>query len=267
MVALARHACNTSSGLTGLTLSIQLRRAQPRAPSAFYTIPQPLPAEALGTILRMERIENEHGDAELYRVLYLSTGYAGAPTAVSGLIIVPTTPAPAAGRPVIAWTHGTVGVAPNCAPSLIPEAIYRRPLPGLTEFIEAGYVIVATDYQGLGTAGPHPYLVGTSAAMNALDSVRAVQNFAAANATSDFVVWGESQGGHTALFTGQLATDYAPELHLRGVVASAPAANLTELFKSKIAEPEAVGNLLVAMALNAWSQVYPEAQLDEVDRA
>lgn len=250
--------------LAGLTVSLQLRRAQPAAPDAFYNAPDPLPAAAPGTIIRTEQIENEQTDADLYRVLYLSTSYDGQPTPVSGLVIIPTTPPPATGRPVIASTHGTVGVAPNCAPSLIPEAVYERPLPGLTEFLAAGYVIVATDYQGLGTAGPHPYLVGVSAAMNALDSVRAIQEFPEANATSEFVVWGESQGGHTALFTGQLAASYAPDLQLRGVVASAPAADLTELFKSKIAKPEAVGNLLVAMALNAWSQVYPEARLDDV---
>ncbi len=250
--------------LVGVAVSVNIRQAQPRAPGPFYQVPTPLPNSPNGTILRTEIIENTRTDAILYRVLYHSTGYDGQPTAVSGLIIVPTTPAPATGRKVIAWTHGTVGVAANCAPSLIPEALYTRPLPGLAAFLDAGYVIAATDYQGLGTAGPHPYLVGTSAAMNALDSVRAARNLPAAEAGNAFVVWGESQGGHTALFTGQFAASYAPELQLHGVVASAPAADLTALFKSKTTNPDAVGNLLVAMAVNAWSQVYREAELDQV---
>ena len=71
--------------------------------------------------------------------------------------------------------------------------------------MEAGYVIAATDYQGLGTRGPHPYLVGESEGVGALDSVRAARNLEEADASADFVVWGESQGGQASLFTGQLA--------------------------------------------------------------
>ena len=53
--------------------------------------------------------------------------------------------------------------------------------------MDAGYVLAATDYQGLGTPGPHPYLVGAAEAMNALDSVRAARNLTEAGASSDFV--------------------------------------------------------------------------------
>ncbi|MEZ4619794.1 MAG: DUF308 domain-containing protein [Caldilineaceae bacterium] len=99
--------------LAGLTLSVQLRWAQPAAPGPFYHFPTPLPTGSPGTIIRTEPIANEYADAELYRMLYLSTGYDGQPTAVSGLIIIPTTPPPAAGRPSSHGPMAVVGVAPN----------------------------------------------------------------------------------------------------------------------------------------------------------
>ncbi len=76
----------------------------------------------------------------------------------------------------------------------------------------------STGYDGSPTAVSGFIVVpdGASEAMNALDSVRAARNLAAAHAGSDFVVWGHSQGGQASLFTEQLASVYAPELHLVG---------------------------------------------------
>ncbi len=157
-----------------------IRGAQPGAPGPFYALPAPLPAGAPGTIVRSEPVPNFFPGATAFRVLYLSTGYDEQPTAVSGLIIVPDSPPPPAGRKVVAWTHGTVGVASNCGPSLIEGARYGAALPALEQLLAAGYVVTATDYQGLGTPGPHPYLVGASAAANALDNIRAAINLPAA---------------------------------------------------------------------------------------
>ena len=86
-----------------------------------------------------------------------------------------------------------------------------------------GYVVVATDYEGLGVPGVHPYLVGVSEAHAVLDSVRAARELPATQATSRFAVWGHSQGGHAALWTGQLQPSYAPDVTLAGVAALAPA--------------------------------------------
>ena len=106
-----------------------------------------------------------------YRILYRSTGMNGEPIVVSGAIIFPVGPAPASGRPVIAWAHPTTGVADKCAPSLVPV----NAVQGLDEMIGRGYVVVATDYPGLGTKGMHPYLIGVSEARAVLDSVRAAR--------------------------------------------------------------------------------------------
>jgi hypothetical protein len=149
----------------------------------------------------------------------MSTGCDGEPTAVSGIIVVPHRPAPADGRKVVAWTHGTVGVAPNCSPSLISG--HGRLVPGIGEF-EGRLRHRRHRLPGSRYTRPSPYLVGDSEGVGALDNVRAARNFAEADASGDFVVWGESQGGHASLFAGQLASTYAPELNLQGVIASAP---------------------------------------------
>ena len=198
-------------------------------------------------------------------MLYTSTGYDGEPTAVSGVILVPDGEPPEGGRKIVAYTHGTVGVASNCAPSLVTNPEHQPLLlEGGPELLAAGYVVAATDYQGLGTPEPHPYLVGEAEAMNALDSVRAALNLDGANTSTDFVVWGHSQGGHASLFTGQLAASYAPELELLGVAAGAPAPNLEDLFATNI--ETTVGRILIAMALDSWARVYDDASLDQIVR-
>jgi pimeloyl-ACP methyl ester carboxylesterase len=181
---------------------------------------------------------------------------------VSGTVVVPDGKPPPGGRKVIAYTHGTVGVASNCAPSLVKGLEQPLFYEGGGALLRAGYVIAASDYQGLGTPGPHPYLVGASEAMNELDAVRAARNLAQAHASADFAVWGHSQGGHAALFTGQIAPSYAPELHLFGVAAGAPVPNLIDLFKVNI--NTVVGKVLIAMALQSWASVYHDAKLDQI---
>jgi acetyl esterase/lipase len=127
-------------------------------------------------------------------------------------------------------------------------------IAGLDDMLARGYVVVATDYEGLGVPGIHPYLVGLSEARSVLDSVRAVRDLSAAHATDRFAVWGHSQGGHAALFTGELAAEYAPELKLVGIAAAAPATYLVDLFKAD--RGSLGGSSLTAMAILSWSQVY-----------
>ncbi len=73
----------------------------------------------------------------------------------------------------MAWAHPTTGIVSKCAPSL--ARILFRTIQGLHEMLQRGYLIAATDYPGLGTAGPHPYLVGISEGRAVLDSVRAAR--------------------------------------------------------------------------------------------
>ena len=246
-----------------ITLSVAVRRAGSGEPDAFYTAPSPLPDAPPGTILRSEVLDGFTPDATTWRVLYLSTGYDGAPTAVSGLVIVPDAAAPAGGRKIVGYTHGTVGVASRCAPSLrgLAWGDFMRS-EGIAEFVDAGYVVAATDYQGLGTPGPHPYLVGASEGMNELDMIRAARQIQGADASSDVALWGHSQGGHASLFTAELSQSYAPELNVVGVAAGAPAPDVVARFQQNIESP--VGKILISMALAAWAEVYDAATLDQI---
>jgi len=212
-----------------------------------------------GTIIRSEPMMFAPAGAQAYRVLYRSTGLHGEPIAVSGVIVVPPGPAPAGGRPIVAWAHPTTGVVPHCAPSL---AIFVfQQMAGLRQLIEQGAIVAATDYPGLGTAGPHPYLVGDSEARAVIDSVRAARNLAGAGAASEFAVWGHSQGGQASLYTGLIAKTYAPELHLVGVAAAAPATSLVMLMGDDF--KTSGGKNLTAMTLWSWSRVFG-APIDEV---
>ena len=224
----------------------------PRKPDAFYAPPEPIPAGKPGDLLRVEPVADGPEGARSWRILYQSTGMKGEPVAVSAMLVVPDGPAPAAGRDVVAWAHPTTGVAQDCAPSLQPN--WRKTVPGLDEMVKAGFVVVATDYPGLGTPGVHPYLVGPSEARAVVDSVRATRNVKEAGAGSRFAVWGHSQGGHAAVFTGQLAASLAPELTLVGVAAAAPATDLGNLLEMDLGTK--LGNVLAAEALWSWSRVY-----------
>ncbi len=139
------------------------------------------------------------------------------PNTVSGAIYLPQGTAPAGGWPLIAWSHGTVGVADRCAPSVAGRS--ERDLTYLSNWLAKGYAIVASDYQGLGSAGIHPYLATRPMAYNTLDAIRAVQA-SGFPVTEAVVVTGQSQGAAAAIATAGHAPSYAPELDLRAITAT-----------------------------------------------
>lgn len=203
------------------------------------------------------------GGGDAFRILYSSTGLNGEPIEVSAAIFIPAGEPPAGGRNVIAWAHPTSGVVEACAPSLMPDVAGM--IWGLPDMLAKGYVVVATDYPGLGTPGIHPYMIGVSEGRAVLDSVRAARKLPRSGASNRFAVWGHSQGGHAALYTGELAASYAPDLKLVGVAAAAPATYLIELFDANAAS--ATGKELTAMALWAWSKLYNIPPSDLVEPA
>ncbi len=234
-------------------------------PGSFYEWQRAFLDNQPGHVLRVEPFPKPPEGARAWRVLYRSTGLDGQPIAVSGVVIAPDAPLVSGGkRPVIAWAHPTTGVADNCAPSLLDASYYHR-IPGLKTFLDHGYVVVASDYEGLGTPGPHAYLIGESEARSVLDGVRAAGNIEGTGAGTQFAVWGHSQGGHAALFTGQLAASYAPDLELRGVAAAAPATHLSVLLEDDYSTR--AGKILTSFALWSWNRVYGASLDDVVDAA
>lgn len=136
----------------------------------------------------------------------------------SGVIFLPKGTAPEGGWPVLAWAHGTVGIGDNCAPSRNPRS--ERDAQYLNSWLKEGYAIVATDYQGLGTPGPHAYLNSRAAAYATLDSLRAALGSKTLPLSDKIVIVGQSQGAAAAFATAGFAPDYAPELKILGTVAT-----------------------------------------------
>lgn len=229
---------------------------------AFYDPPAEVGAP--GTILRSEPFERGlPAGSRGWLVLYASTDPDGNPLAVSGLVIAPIDP-PDGPRPVLAWAHGTTGIDRPCAPSLADQPLAG--IPDMTQALAQGWVITLTDYPGLGTPSPHPYLVGASEGRAVLDSVRAAHALDVGLRLDDrYAVWGHSQGGHAALFAGQLAPTYLPELPLVGVAAIAPATDLLNDFDA--IEGTEAGKVLTVLTVESWSDVYPDIPRDTLHAA
>jgi len=224
------------------------------SPGEFYTPPDEVDG-APGTILRSEEFDDGiPAGARAWRILYVSTDEHDQPIAVSGLVIAPEDPA-SGPHPVLAWAHGTTGIARACAPSFTDAPL--QGIPDMTGPLAQGWVLTLTDYPGLGTPSPHPYLVGQSEGRAVLDSVRAAHNLdTGVDLADDYAIWGHSQGGHAALFAGQLADGYLPEYPLAGVAALSPATHLQQNLAA--IEGTQAGNVLTIFAVEAWSDYYPD---------
>src|SRR4051794_11319651 len=175
-------------------------------------------------------------------LLYSSTSIAGRAVPVSGVVSVPKGKAPKGGWPVITWAHGTTGIADACAPSMT-GTVYDSPL--LNSWLKAGYAVVRTDYEGLGTpAEPHPYLIGTSEARSVLDIVRAARKLNP-KIGKRLLISGHSQGGHAALWAAALAKKWTPELKLQGTLAFAPASHIGDQAQllSSLTQPSGISGL------------------------
>jgi pimeloyl-ACP methyl ester carboxylesterase len=188
-----------------------------------------------------------------WAVLYRSTGFDGKPVAVSGLVLAPAS-AEIPAR-VIAWAHGTTGIADACAPSR--DGLLSLTAPGLVDLPQLGYVLTATDYEGLGTPGLHPYLVGPSEGTAVLDSIRAVAALLESPRDLPAAIVGISQGGHAALWAGEMQPSYATQLDLVGVVAASPPMDLRAVQDAALDEldPQVFAWLDTLLVVAAWHEL------------
>lgn len=171
------------------------------------------PDGKLGQVLKQERIATPIPGAEAWRIAYVSSDLNDKKTISTALVVAPTGKAPKGGRPVITWSHGTTGTAVNCGPSEVldparPLNLYFRVggdsytdygLPALAAFIKAGYVVVGTDYQGLGSPGKHEYGVALTNGRDAINAARAVGTMKDTGAGTKAVAIGWSQGGGSTI--------------------------------------------------------------------
>jgi pimeloyl-ACP methyl ester carboxylesterase len=242
------------------------------AGSAFYTPPSPLPPGNHGDVIWARPFATAAAlpsAASNTLVLYHTTALDGTDRAVSGTVAIPRGAPPPGGWPVISWAHGTTGDAPACAPSLdtadAPEHDYLGPIePVLDQLVGAGYAVVQTDYEGQGTPGVHPYLIGAAEARDTIDMVRAARRLEP-RLSSRWVVMGHSQGGHAVLFTLATAAAWAPELHLLGGVAEAPGAYISPFIASMTKAPAPTPAFAFAVLfMEAAASVDPNVKLDRV---
>ena len=280
------------TALLGGALACSARKApvpEARAPCAGATgvgtaVPAGLgPGDVVDTVELTEAGENSPGfpsATRVWRVLYVSTGADEHQLElVCGLVALPSdgpVEERGAGR-MLAWAHGTIGLEQRCLPSSDPATHLWGPMPSgigavawgsllgahqgepsegaLQYAMDQGWALAMPDYQPDDT-----YVMGKVAGANVLDAARATAQIAAATypATSperyELITWGHSQGGHAALWAGQLAESYlsattpsrpTADLELAGVVALAPASNF-------IAQPALQPDVSLGDGLADW---------------
>lgn len=212
-------------GLPGLLLAVLLTGCAAIAGTA-YGKPAP------GTLISATPMERPDPalrriGAHEWRISYASrSGIDDHPVTVTGAVIVPAGDPPDGGWPVVSFAHGTTGVGDRCAPSRYPSL-----LGGVTvvlPLVARGYLVTSTDYEGLGSPGPHPYLLPGAAGRDVVDAVRAARALVPA-ASSRWVSVGVSQGGQAAWAAAELAGTWGAGLGFLGAVAFAPATDLVPL--------------------------------------
>jgi hypothetical protein len=225
-----------------------------------YAVPDPLPEGEHGDLLRYQSIDEDIDGVAAYRIMYLSESLQGEPIAVTGTALVPEAEALDGGWPVIAHSHGTTGLADQCAPS--------RNFPGrggelsLLSSVADRYVVAATDYEGLGTPGLHPYLVGESEGRSTMDAARAAAQLPGVETSPTTFIAGYSQGGHGALWANQVAGTWTPELEVVGAFAGAPPGEFP-LIATVASQGGLAGGFFMLIAAGT-AAAYPDAHLEDI---
>lgn len=189
--------------------------------------------------------------AESSILTYKMLGQSGQEVQATSLVFTPNTQPPVGGWPIVVWAHGTTGVADVCAPSKAALADSTKDL--ISKLLAAGYVVVAPDYEGLGTPGIHPFLNVKSEAFSITDAVVATRNYLSQRnllTSKKWVTVGHSQGGHAALGAAQYAS--RAQLDYKGTVAVAPASNLGSILVDGEAQ---VANAPIDIKIGTYAQL------------
>jgi pimeloyl-ACP methyl ester carboxylesterase len=254
--------------LLALLVAAPAEAKVPKAPAGLklYKPPKNLRSYQHGDLIWARKAASPLKQAgRTWVLLYRSTSVRGKAIGVSGFVMLPKGKPPKHGWPVVSWAHGTSGIADVCAPSRDPKGPYTfYAAPQFGAWLKAGYAIANTDYEGLGTPGVHPYIVGKSEGRGVVDIVRAVRQVDR-RIGKRYAIAGHSQGGQAALFAASLAPRWAPELKLRGVAAFAPASHLGLLSRvlPSWTTPSGLSGI-AAMILRGMSTVYPQIHAREI---
>lgn len=228
---------------------------------SFYTPPESVPGEH-GKLIRIAPYDGiAPANGEVHRILYTTRDAVGRAAVASALVIVPET-APPGPLPVVAWNHGTTGVARGCAPSLRTDAATKWAIPALEDALDRGWVVVATDYAGQGAPGVFPYLIGKGEARSTLDGILAAQEIDGLVLAPEVVLWGHSQGGHATLWAAEEAETYAPDLDVRGAAVLAPVTDPLALARElRSGDADALLSVLISWVLVPYADTYPDVRI------
>ncbi|SPL72218.1 alpha/beta hydrolase family protein [Acinetobacter stercoris] len=169
----------------------------------------------------------------------------------TAMVMTPKTVQPENGWRVVVWEHGTVGIGDSCAPS---NNVFNPRFKNMAESLLAeGYVVIAPDYEGLGTAGIHPYLNLGSAAKSASYAVQAYKARYGHQVNGVWMSVGQSQGGHASLGTAEYENNNP---NYKGAVAGAPASSLGYIIS--VVAPQALQKLVAEGHTDIAIGVYAE---------
>jgi len=244
-------AANPARAVSGAE-ALEKQRADTLPPTALYQVPDPLPVGPAGTLIGSEPGDTRYqlpAGVRAVRIVYLSRSASDRAVAASAVVLLPYGQAPSGGWPVIAWAHGTSGVARNCAPSLMKDVYYGW--EGLFEYTMLGYAVVAPDYAGLGTPGPHQYMSIAAQAQDVINALPAAHK-AVPELGSKWVAVGHSQGGAAVLKLSALEHDLSDSGFL-GSVSVAPPTDLYAMWHDFTqGNSEAAGYLdIIALGIKA----------------
>lgn len=225
------------------------------------------------TLISSEQIKTGLTQAVAYRITYHSQDLQGKPTVSSGLVVTPS--GSGQNRKVLSWAHGTTGIGDAACPSAQPDPARelvtyfqsKSPtqidygIPGLQKFIDEDWIVVATDYQGLGTEGMHQYSINLTNARDALNIVHALHEMNV-GAGKKFGAIGWSQGGGATAGMLELDTDLFGDLELVGAVHMSPGVPSMALRVPGLGDAIKAGEIPndphVIMLLAALTAAFPE---------
>lgn len=225
--------------------------AAPPAPPAATTTPAAPDPAVRGDVVVAEPFVGTGLSGQ--KILYRSTsGIDGRGTEVSGTVFAPAGQPPPGGWPVVSVGHPTTGLLDDCAPSRYPDLLGSDGM--VRDLLARGYVVAVTDYEGLGTDGPHPYLEPKTAARNVIDAVRAARKIVP-DTSPRWAAIGVSQGGQASWAAAEQAAPYGDGLEFVGAASLSPPADLSPIVsdgppKLSVAQQMLLPNLLDGLAVS-----------------
>ena len=234
----------------------------------FYTPPAYLKTDPAGKILKID----DRVDASKYllppgtalsRIMYLSQTILGALVPVSAFVLWPYSPKTHSDGlyPVVAWAHGTSSLCQDGAPSHHKNLWQHFLAP--YQIALNGYVVVATDYAGLGVhhdaqGNPivHAYLATPAHANDIVFAVKAASAAFPEMLSKDFITIGHSQGGGATWAVAQRQA-ITPTEGCLGCIPIAPTTRILD-------EPDPFRSIILAAMTDGMKTVLPDTDLTAI---